>query len=110
MNNFFCSAPYMASETDVVLLVDEILEAYEQGKSVSLTLSDLTKAFDVVSHDLLLTYLEKFVVEGQALETLASSFLRDIKQVVSAGGAVSRQRVVKHGVPQGSVMEFNTCE
>lgn len=69
----------------------------------SLTLCDLTKSFNIVTHDLLLTKLKSFGVEGQALETLAS-YLRDRRQVVSSGGAVSKQRVVKHAVPQALVV------
>lgn len=67
VNNLFCSAQ-KASErvyttTAVMKLAEKILEVYEQGKSLSLTLCDLNKAFDVVSHDLLLTKLERCGVE-----------------------------------------------
>lgn len=59
--------PNMASEstiTAVMYLAEKIIDAYEQGISLSLTLCDLTKAFDVVSHDwfYLLTKLKRFRV------------------------------------------------
>lgn len=56
-----------------------VLDANEQGKSLSLTLCDLT--FVMVSHDLLLTKLERCGFECRALETWLS-YLWDRRRVV----------------------------
>ncbi|XP_054290443.1 uncharacterized protein LOC129005527 [Macrosteles quadrilineatus] len=92
-----------STTTALTFLVEKITEAFEQSESVLLRLCDLSKAFDVVSHDLLIAKLRKYGVGGAVLDTL-SCYLADRKQVGSLNGASSCIRDVPHGVPQGSVL------
>ena len=55
---------------------------------------DLTKAFDLVKHDILVTKLEKYSVRGPAIELIKS---------VQIKGEKSESITVKMSVPQGSV-------
>lgn len=92
------------STTSALLdVAGKVLQAYENGEAMAVTLCDLTKAFDVVSHDLLLAKMPMYGIGGAVLKML-SSYLDCRWQVVSVNGAVSGRRKVNHGVPQGSVL------
>ena len=64
---------------------------------------DLKKAFDTVSHDILLNKLEHYGVRGLALKWFGS-YLSDRKQFVSVSGVSSDILEVKCGVTQDSVL------
>jgi len=64
---------------------------------------DLRKAFDSVSHGLLLEKLESYGIRGPVLN-LFRSYLTGRSQVVRVGNAYSRPLVINTGVPQGTVL------
>lgn len=84
-------------------IIDGIVEGLERGDCIGLTLCDLSRAFDCVSHELLLAKLERYGVRGPPL-CLLDSYLRDRTQCVSIGDDVSDLCGVESGVPQGSVL------
>ena len=64
---------------------------------------DLSKAFDVINHDILLTKLATYGIRGIALDWF-TSYLSDRKQYVSFNGVDSSYSKLNHGVPQGSIL------
>jgi len=89
---------------------DAILEfldhAYNSLDSKSYLISvflDLSKAFDTLDHDILLSKLEHVEVRGVVLEWF-SSYLSDRRQVVGVNGTCSSVKPMNTGVPQGSVL------
>ena len=64
---------------------------------------DLQKAFDTVSHDILLNKLHHYGVRGKA-HTLLRSYLSERKQRTKVKNALSELAFVLWGVPQGSVL------
>ena len=64
---------------------------------------DLKKAFDTVNHDILLKKLELYGIKGQALNLL-KSYLSNRHQKCQIGKFVSSERLIKCGVPQGSIL------
>uniref|UniRef100_A0A1B6KML7 Reverse transcriptase domain-containing protein n=1 Tax=Graphocephala atropunctata TaxID=36148 RepID=A0A1B6KML7_9HEMI len=92
-----------STTTAVRQLVAGVLESFEAKKSTALILADLSKAFDCVSHSILLGKLELYGVTGQPLQ-MFHSYLEGRKQVFSVNGASSTPLPVVHGVPQGSVL------
>ena len=74
------------------------------NKKVSLvTLCDLSKAFDNVSHDILLTKCLKCNVDPFWFE----SYLSNRTQSVRLNDTVSDKTSISYGVPQGSVLGPN---
>lgn len=80
-----------------------ISNALDQGNFACALFIDLEKAFDTVDHIILLRKLSHYGIRGHSLE-LFSSYLSNRKQIVSLSGISSCSNIIKHGVPQGSVL------
>ena len=65
---------------------------------------DLKKAFDLVSHNILLTKLEHYGFRGP-IWNLLKLYLSEHKICTKMNQKVSKLHIVKFGVPQGSVLE-----
>ena len=65
-------------------------------------LIDLKKAFDTVDPQILLSKLELNGIKGQALNLL-KSYLTNRKQKCQIKNVFSSERLIKCGVPQGSI-------
>lgn len=81
----------------------DIVEGFDKGCHTSVTLCDLSKAFDCVSHELLIAKLEFYGIRGSALDFF-KSYLHERKQKVFLGEEISNEAFIQHGVPQGSVL------
>ena len=66
-------------------------------------LIDLSKAFDTLNHDIILSKLGYYGVSGVELRLL-SNYLSDRVQYVEYLGAISQSRSIGVGVPQGSIL------
>ena len=64
---------------------------------------DLSKAFDTLDHEILLSKLSNYGIQNNALR-LIKSYLSDRKQYVSVLNEISKPLPVEYGVPQGSVL------
>ena len=85
------------------LLVDEIRQSVDNGKMVGALFLDLSKAFDTMSHDLILSKLCDFGVAPQEREWF-SDYLFGRVQLVQVGLQYSSPFAVTSGVPQGSIL------
>ena len=93
-----------STETALLTIHDDIAFNMSQGRVTSLTLLDLSAAFDTIDHKSLLRRLSKwFGLSGGVLGWFRS-YLDSRKQAVKVGGVVSDDRVLTAGVPQGSVL------
>ena len=90
---------------DAILKLTEIITSYvDNNKKCLAVFLDLAKAFDTVSHKILLSKLEKMGVRGVALQWF-KSYLSDRKQNVRLGDTLSSQpELITYGVPQGTVL------
>lgn len=79
------------------------MEELEHGNRTAIMLYDISKAFDCVSHDILLEKLNYYGVRGIPLK-LIGSYLSNRKQCVTVNGVTSDFLEVSHGVSQGSVL------
>ena len=64
---------------------------------------DLSRAFDTLSHDILLKKLYKYGIRGSAWNWV-KSYLSNRKQYVSYGSEKSDTGNIEIGVPQGSIL------
>ena len=66
-------------------------------------LCDLSKAFDCINQEILLTKLRHYGFHKQAIKLVADYLGGRVQQTFSAG-RLSGNASVKHGVPQGSIL------
>ena len=107
-NDLFCLRQYgyirRKSTIDALIeAVENIAASFDQSKQCSATCLDLSKAFDCVSHDILIKKLEYYGIRGIPLK-LFKSYLTGRSQIVELNNNKSKDRSVCHGVVQGSVM------
>jgi hypothetical protein len=81
----------------------QIMDALDKGKLACGVFIDLQKAFDTVDHEILLKKLFHYGIRRTAL-TLFRSYLTGRQQFVFVSGVQSSSNLVRHGVPQGSVL------
>ena len=77
--------------------------ALDTDKIVGGVFLDLKKAFDCVSHDILLNKLYAYGIRDNLMQWF-KSYLSDRLQYVSYNGIKSSIRNITHGVPQGSIL------
>ena len=77
----------------------------DSGKSVDVAYIDYAKAFDKVSHRLLLVKLSAYGIDGKLLAWL-SAYLEERRQRVVVGNAKSPWLEVISGTTQGTVLGF----
>ena len=83
--------------------VDEASEELERGNQEDTIVLDFEKAFDKVSHTLLVHKLRRYGIGGR-LNAWIDSFLENRQQAVVVGGERSNFMPVNSGVRQGSVV------
>ena len=101
--NQFGFRPGRSTMDQLLLVYNEVSYNTDRGGITDVILFDFSKAFDVVSHDLMIVKLGLIGIKGCLLQWIAS-FLKDRKMRVSIKGHVSQPRDVLSGVPQGSVL------
>ena len=63
----------------------------------------MSKAFDTLDHNILLSKLHYYGINGSALQLLRS-YLSNRKQLVQLGDVISLKTDISMGVPQGSIL------
>ena len=90
-------------ETQLALLVHDILTSAEKNKQVDAIFLDFRKAFDKVPHQKLLYKLKVAGINVEVINWI-KNFLSDREQRVVIDGVSSNPVKVTSGVPQGSVI------
>lgn len=107
-NSFFHQAQHgfrksFSCETQLASFTHDLQSVLDRCSVVDCIFIDFAKAFDKVSHILLLHKLSFLNIDSQVL-TWIHSFLLDRYQYVTANDANSELSPVRSGVPQGSVL------
>ena len=93
-----------STETALLALLSDIYSAIDKSQVSLLALFDISAAFDMVDHEILLKRLETSCgLKGSPLLWL-QSYLSDRTQMIIAGNSRSCWVPVLFGVPQGSVL------
>ena len=88
----------------LIILVDRISKALENGDFVLGIFLDFSKAFDTVNHSILfIKKLEFYGVRGLALKWF-QSYLSEREQYVEYNNVLSGRDRITCGVPQGSIL------
>ena len=90
-------------ETQLLEFVDDVSSNMSSGKQTDVLVMDFSKAFDKVSHSLLIHKLNHYGIRGKT-NTWIQNFLSDRTQAVVVDGETSNFISVESGVPQGSVL------
>ncbi len=93
--------PCKSCTSQLVEVLDYIGSLLDAGKQTDVIYMDMSKAFDKVSHEVLINKLyNHFGISGSLLGWFCS-YLCNRKQRVTALGATSSEKPVMSGVPQG---------
>ncbi|XP_046973307.1 uncharacterized protein LOC124539974 [Vanessa cardui] len=84
-------------------LVNKIKNNIDQKKLVLGVFIDLKKAFDTVSHNILINKLTNIGIHGSALKLLTSC-LTNRQQIVKIKNIKSTPKMITCGIPQGSIL------
>ena len=107
-NKQFSFCDKVSTESAIFKLIESIFSARNNKEYIMGLFCDLTKAFDSVSHELLILKLEFYEVKGSVLNWLKSylhnRLQRVVLQFVTSPNLLSDLEVVGHGVPQRSVL------
>ena len=93
----------MYTTTALLEMYDIWLDSLEKGDMAGVCFLDMSAAFDIVDHPILLDKLALYGFDDGMLDW-ASSYLSDRSQCVCIDGSLSSLQQVKHGVPQGSIL------
>ena len=93
----------MGTEDALLNYTDNIQNNLNHSKDTISLFLDLSKAFDVIDHQILAMKLEYYGFRGKFLESLLS-FIKDRKYFVNVNGKNSEIKTVNIGVPQGSTL------
>ena len=88
---------------NILQLTNKIAQDLNDKKFVISVFLDLRKAFDVVSHDILIDKLRKLGIDNTALNWFIS-YLDNRQQFVDIGGQNSTNRLIDISVIQGSIL------
>ena len=94
---------YRKNKSFQLFLTDSIRKSLDNGELVGSVFVDLTKAFDTISHDILLNKLKIYRVQENEYEWFASYLFRRSQNVLIENN-LSDEFFLNSGVPQGSIL------
>ena len=87
----------------MLLRIEKWEEAADKDQFFRVSLTDLSKAFECLSHDLLIAKLHSYGISLASLK-LPTDYLTNRKQRTKVETSYSSWEDIKHGVPQGSIL------
>ena len=92
-----------STEQCLVIMLEEWKKPLDKKGNAGAILTDLSKAFDSLSHDLLIVKLSAYGLDNESLKFIRSN-LTERKQRTKVGSSYSTWKFIKRGVPQGSIL------
>ena len=103
IKNQFGFRKFHSSYMALMVMMNDISKALDEGDSVIGIFLDFSKAFDTVNHRILLDKLFHYGIRGNALDWF-ESYLSNRRQYVTYNDVKSSIKDVSCGVPQGSIL------
>jgi hypothetical protein len=108
-NNLFSNAQFgfrrgLSTSSAVLSFFDNIVRSFENNNHYKAIFLDLSKAFDTVSHDILIKKLGYYKFSSSSI-SMITSYLSNRTQKVKVNGVFSEKSRIIHGVPQGSILD-----
>ena len=91
------------SQHCLLFMLEKLRKAIDKGLYTGILLTDLSKAFDCLSHDLLIAKLNAYGFSKNALKFI-NDYLTGRKQRTKVNESFSSWRDIIYGVPQGSIL------
>ena len=92
-----------SSQQCLLVMIEKWRKSLDKGGSFGALLTDLSKAFDCLPHDLMIAKLHAYGFDFKSLK-LMDSYLRGRKQRVKISNSYSSWEEIMFGVPQGSIL------
>ena len=92
-----------STETALLYVTDQLLQAMDSKKVPIMVLLDMSKALDSIRHDILLTELQNLDFSQGTLDWF-QSYLFNRQECLRIGDAVSKVLPIEFGVPQRSIL------
>ena len=92
-----------STESAIIQFINNVHNGLNKRNHTVAIFMDLSKAFDVLDHNILYKKLEHYGFRGKFLDLLVS-FISNRNYFVSANGFISDTKTVNIGVPQGSTL------
>jgi hypothetical protein len=107
-NNIFTNSQFRfrknASTTNAIYkLTNDIVMALNNKRKSGGIFFDLEKAFDCIDHDILMTKIKYYGING-GIYSLIESYLENRYQRVKYNNKLSNWGKINKGVPQGSIL------
>ena len=97
----FCKG--FSAQHCLISLIEKWKKSIDNGGAFGALMTDLSKAFDCLSHELLIAKLEAYGFDEKSLK-LIYNYLSNRKQRVKINNSYSSWREILYGVPQGSIL------
>ena len=91
------------SQHCLMVLIEKWKKCVDSGGAFGALLTDLSKAFDCLSHELLTAKLDAYGFDTKSLR-LVYSYLSNRNQRVKVNESYSSWKIISYGVPQGSIL------
>ena len=91
------------SELCIIVMIEMWRKALDECKVAGAVLTDLSKAFDCIPHNLLIAKLQAYGFDKPALNFILT-YLTERNQRTKVNDKYSKRRYLKYGVPQGSIL------
>ena len=94
---------FRSCESQLLEFIDDVTKNIENSTQTDILIMDFSKAFDKVSHNLLVHKLHHYGIQGKTNRWI-NSFLQSRTHAVVLEGVTSDYVPVQSGVPQGSIL------
>jgi hypothetical protein len=108
VNNLYFNSQYgfrkkHSTEHAIIELTDRLITSLDRNNTPTSIFIDLTKAFDCIDHDILLTKLKHYNIQNKAHD-LCRHYLSNRQQYITLNDTQSDLLNITTGVPQGSIL------